>query len=48
MGEEKKGIHGVIRVPLTFEKVVAHENKYHHCDQGETSCKQIYTLLHFY
>ena len=40
--------HGVVKVPLTFVKVVVHENKYHHRVQRETSCKEIYTLLHFY
>ena len=28
--------------------IVVHENKYHHRVQRETSCKKIYTLLHFY
>ena len=40
--------HGVVKVPLTFVKIVVHENKYHHCVKHETSCKKIHILLHTY
>ena len=40
--------HVVVEVPLTFVRVVVHENKYNPRVQRETSCKEIYTLLHFY
>ena len=45
---ELKGTQGVVKVPLTFMKIVVRKNKYHHRVQRETSCKKMYTLLHFY
>ena len=47
-GEERKGTNKVVKVPLTFVKIVVHENEYHHCVQQEMRCKEVYTLLHFY
>ena len=42
------GTHGVVKVPLTYVKIIVYENKYHHRVQRETLCKEIYILLHFY
>ena len=40
--------HGVVKVRLTFVKIVVYENEYQHRVQRAIFCKEIYTLLHFY
>ena len=43
-----KGTHEIIKVSLTFVKVVVHEDKYHIRVQRETSCKKRFAVSHFY